>query len=414
VGWNVSNEEFWMSNHIVDRLKIRGGYGVVGNDAIANFRYLSTVVGGFNYTLGQGDNIVTGYAPETLDNPDLRWEETSQTNIGFEAGLIKSLTLNVDFFKKKTSGILRPVTIPGYVGVSTSPVANIADMENTGVEVELGYRKRIGEFNFGVNGNVSFLKNKVTYVAADANFITGDASFQTMGAITRTQVGQSYNTFFGFQTAGIFQNQAEIDAYINKDGTLIQPNAKPGDFKWVDINGDGRITGDNLDKTFLGTTIPKFTFGVTLTAEYNHFDLMIFVQGVGGNKIFQGLRRLDIGNANYPTDVLGRWTGEGTTNDYPRLSTSDPNGNFTRMSDFYLEKGDYARVKLVQLGYTLPERLVSKIKASRLRVYITSENLFTLTGYTGYDPEIGGSVFGIDRGVYPQARSVIGGVQLQF
>jgi TonB-linked SusC/RagA family outer membrane protein len=414
VGWNVSNEEFWTGNQIIDRLKIRGGYGVVGNDAIDNFRYLSTVAGGFNYTLGQGDNIVTGYAPETLDNPDLRWEETSQTNIGFEAGLIKSLTLNVDFFKKKTSGILRPVTIPGYVGVSTSPVANIADMENTGVEVELGYRKHVGEFNFGVNGNVSFLKNKVTYVAADANFITGDASFQTMGAITRTQVGQSYNSFFGFQTAGIFQNQAEIDAYINKDGTKVQPNAKPGDFKWVDINGDGKITSDNLDKTFLGTSIPKFTFGVTLTADYKDFDLMIFVQGVGGNKIFQGLRRLDIGNANYPTDVLGRWTGEGTTNDYPRLSTNDANGNFTKMSDFYLEKGDYARVKLVQFGYTLPEKLVSKIKASRLRVYITSENLLTLTGYTGYDPEIGGSVFGIDRGVYPQARSFIGGVQLQF
>ncbi|THU36892.1 TonB-dependent receptor [Niastella caeni] len=414
LGWNVSNEEFWPGNNIVDRLKLRGGYGVVGNDAIRNFGYLSVVSGGFNYTLGTSDDITTGYAPESLDNPDLRWEETSQTNIGFEAQLIKALTLNVDYFSKKTSGILRPITIPGYVGVSTSPVANIADMENNGLDVELGYRKSFGDLNLGVNANFSYLKNKVTYVAADADFITGEASFQTMGAITRIQKGQSYNTFFGFQTAGIFQNQAEINAYKNKNGDLLQPDAKPGDFRWVDINGDGRITNDNLDKTFLGSSIPKYTFGLTINTSYKDFDFMVFIQGTAGSKIFQGLRRLDIGNANYQTAVLGRWTGEGTTNDYPRLSTNDANGNFTRMSDFYLEKGDYARFKLVQLGYTLPQRIVSKIKANRLRVYVTSENLFTITGYTGYDPEIGGVVFGVDRGVYPQARSIIGGVQLQF
>jgi TonB-linked SusC/RagA family outer membrane protein len=414
VGWNVSNEAFWLSNKIVDRLKIRGGYGVVGNDAIRNFGYLSVVSGGFNYTLGTSDGITTGYAPESLDNPDLRWEETSQTNIGLEAQLLKSLTLNVDYFIKKTSGILRPITIPGYVGVSTSPVGNIADMENRGIDIELGYRKSIGDFNLGVNANFAYLKNKVTYVATDADFITGEASFQTMGAITRIEKGQAYNSFFGFQTAGIFQNQAEIDAYKNKNGDLLQPNAKPGDFRWVDINGDGMITNDNLDKTFLGSSIPKYTFGLTLNGSYKDFDLMIFIQGTAGSKIFQGLRRLDIGNANYQTEVLGRWMGEGTSNDYPRLTSNDANGNFTRMSNFYLEKGDYARFKLVQLGYTLPAKLIGKIKASRLRVYITSENLFTLTGYTGYDPEIGGVVFGVDRGVYPQARSFIGGVQLQF
>jgi hypothetical protein len=174
------------------------------------------------------------------------------------------------------------------------------------------------------------------------------------------------------------------------------------------------ITNDNLDKTFLGSSIPKYTFGLTLNGSYKDFDLMIFIQGTAGSKIFQGLRRLDIGNANYQTEVLGRWTGEGTSNDYPRLTTNDANGNFTRMSDFYLEKGAYARFKLVQLGYTLPAKLTGKIRATRLRVYLTAENLFTLTGYTGYDPEIGGVVFGVDRGVYPQARSVIGGVQLQF
>jgi TonB-linked SusC/RagA family outer membrane protein len=414
VGWNISNEEFWTGNSTVNRLKIRGGYGVVGNDAISDFGYLSTVAGGFNYTFGSSDGIITGYAPTSLDNPDLRWEETSQANVGFEAELIKSLIINVDLYKKKTSGILRPITIPGYVGVSSSPVGNIADMENSGVELELGYHKRIGEVNLSANGNIAYLENKVTYVAADADFISGDAGFQTMGSVTRIQVGHSYNAFFGFKSDGIFQNVAEINAYTNKSGGLIQPNAKPGDFRWVDINGDGKITNDNLDKTFLGNSIPKYTFGLTLNLDYKNFDFMVFVQGTAGSKIFQGLRRLDIGNANYQTDVLGRWTGQGTSNDYPRLTTNDANGNFGRMSEFYLEKGDYTRVKLIQLGYSLPNRYTRKIGASRVRFYLTSENLFTLTGYTGYDPEIGGSVFGVDKGVYPQARSVIGGVQLQF
>jgi TonB-linked SusC/RagA family outer membrane protein len=414
LGWNVSNENFWESNEFISQLKLRGGYGVVGNDAIRDFGYLATVAGGFNYTLGLTDGITTGYAPTSLDNPDLRWEETSQTNIGFEAMLLKALTLNVDFFNKKTSGILRPITIPGYVGVSSSPVGNIADMENSGIDVELGYRNRIGKLNFTINGNFSYLKNKVTYVAADADFIPGEASFQTMGAVTRIQVGQSYNYFFGHQTAGIFQTQAEIDNYRNKDGQLLQPGARPGDFRWVDINGDGKITNDNLDRTNLGNSIPKYTFGFTINLDYKSFDFLVFMQGTAGSKIFQGLRRLDIGNANYQTEVLGRWTGEGTTNKYPRLTTNDANGNYSRMSDFYLEKGDYARLKLLQLGYSLPGKLVDKISASRLRFYVTVENLLTLTKYTGYDPEIGGTVFGVDRGVYPQARSFIGGVQLQF
>jgi TonB-linked SusC/RagA family outer membrane protein len=411
-GWVVNRENFWPSNNIVNTLKIRGGYGIVGNDAISDFGYLATVAGGFNYSIGNTGAITTGYAPTSLDNPDLRWEETSQANIGFDAQLIKTLNLTVDFYKKKTSGILRPITIPGYVGVSSSPVSNIADMENTGVEVELGYRKRFGQLNFSANGNISYLKNKVTYVAPDANSIGGDAGFQSMGNVTITKVGLPYNSFYGFQTAGIFQNMSEINNNKNSAGGLIQPNARPGDFRWADINGDGSIT--NADKTFLGSNIPKYTFGLTVNLDYKGFDFMVFGQGAAGNKIFQGLRRLDIGNANYQTKALSRWTGEGTSNTYPRLTSNDANGNFGNMSDFYLEKGDYARIKVVQLGYTLPEKLYSKIGASRLRIYVTAENLFTLTDYTGYDPEIGGGVFGIDKGVYPQARSFIAGVQLQF
>jgi TonB-linked SusC/RagA family outer membrane protein len=412
LGWIVSKEDFWKSNDIVNTLKIRGGYGVVGNDAIRDFGYLATVGGGFNYTAGNSGNITTGYAPASLDNPDLRWEETSQANFGFEARLFKALNVTVDYYNKKTSGILRPITIPGYVGVSSSPVGNIADMENKGLEVELGYTKKFGQVNFSANGNLAYLKNKVTYVAADANYITGDASFQSMGAVTRTQQGESYNSFYGYRSAGIFQNMAEINAYTNKDGGMIQPNARPGDFRWIDGNGDGFIS--DLDKQFIGSSIPKYTFGLTLNLDYKDFDLMVFASGAAGNKIFQGLRRLDISNSNWQTVALSRWTGEGTSNTYPRLTSNDANGNFGNMSDFYLEKGDYVRLKVVQFGYSLPNHLISKVGANKVRFYLSAENLLTLTKYTGYDPEIGGGVFGIDKGVYPQARSIMLGVQLQF
>ncbi|HEV8283043.1 MAG TPA: TonB-dependent receptor [Chitinophagaceae bacterium] len=413
-GWNVNREEFWPTNNVVNSLKLRGGYGVVGNDASDDFRYLSTVGGGYNYSLGSSGTVVTGYAPVTLDNPKLHWEETTSAEIGFDAQLFKAFYLNVNWYNKKTSGILRQVVIPGYVGVSSNPWDNVADMKNTGIEVELGYRKRFGNLNISASANASYLKNTVTYVAADTNFIGGGASFQSMGTITRIQVGHSYNSFWGYKSLGIFQNEQEILDYKNKNGELILPNARPGDFIWADLNGDGKITTGDLDKTFLGSPIPKYTFGFTINMDYKGFDFMLFAQGVAGNRIFQGLRRLDILTSNYSTKAMSRWTGEGTSNDYPRLTDSDPNGNLSKMSDFYLEDGDYLRFKVVQLGYTLPNRLFNKIPISKLRIYVTGENLFTLTKYTGYDPEVGGGIFGIDRGQYPQARAILGGVQLSF
>lgn len=413
-GWKVDRESFWPANDVVNTLKIRGGYGTVGNDQSDELLYQSRVGGGYNYSIGTSGAVTTGYAPVTLDNKDLHWEQTSSTDIGFDAQLFKDFSLSFDWFNKKTTGILRPLVIPSYVGVSEAPWGNVADMKNTGVEVELGYRKNFGKLNLGVNANFSYLKNTVTYVASDTNFIGGGASFQSMGAVTRTQVGQSYNSFFGYQAIGVFQNEQEIQNYKDKNGNVIQPNARPGDFKWADLNGDGTISSDNLDRTFLGTNIPKYTFGFTINLEYEGFDFMLFGQGVAGNKIFQGLRRLDILTSNYSTEALSRWHGEGTSTDYPRLTDSDPNGNFSKISNFYLENGDYLRLKVVQLGYTLPNRWFNKIGVSKFRLYVTAENLLTLTNYTGYDPEVGGGIFGIDKGQYPQARSILGGVQLSF
>lgn len=416
VGWNVSNENFWPENKIVNSLKFRGGYGILGNDAIEDFLYKSTIVSGSNYNLGNGsasDNVLySGYAARTLANPDLHWEETAQLNIAADLKLFNNFTLSVDYYEKKTTDILRQVAIPGYVGATNNPYRNIGDMNNTGIEVDLGYKKNWGDFSFSANGNFAYLKNEILRLEDDLKFVNG-AGFQSMGAVNRFQIGYPYASFFGYQNAGIFQTQAEIDSYRNADGTLIQPKAKPGDFKRTDVNGDGKITED--DYVYLGNSLPKYTFGLTVNMSYKNFDLMVFGQGQAGNKIFQGLRRLDVQDANYQTTVLDRWTGEGTSNTTPRMTRVDDNQNLTRMSDYYLQNGDFFRIKLVQLGYTLPKDVSKSIGASKIRFYVTGENLVTFTKYTGYDPEIAANdEFGIDRAYYPQARTFLFGANIQF
>ncbi|RIA09080.1 TonB-linked SusC/RagA family outer membrane protein [Flavobacteriaceae bacterium MAR_2010_72] len=413
-GWVADQENFWPENKVINRLKIRGGYGVTGNDAIGDFGYLALVSGGRNYTFGNNpaESLIIGFSPTAPDNPDLKWEETSQLNVGFESKFFNKIDVTFDYFIKKTSGILQPSEIPAFVGAEANPLANVADMENKGLELELGYRQNFGDFNLKIGGNVSYIQNEITFLGEGKEFIGGSAGFQGQGTITRTQVGESYNSFYGLKTDGIFQNVAEINAYTNSTGGLIQPNASPGDFRWVDVDGDGSI-GDG-DKTILGSPLPDFTFGLTLNLSYKNFDFMAFAQGAAGNKIFQGLRRLDILNANYQKVALSRWTGEGSTNSYPRLVKDDPNGNFSRFSDFYLEDGDYVRLKTIQFGFTLPSEAISSIGLQKVRVFITGENIITFTDYSGYDPEIGGNVLGIDKGYYPQARSFMMGVNLQF
>lgn len=408
-GWVVSKEEFWNSN-VINNLKLRAGYGVNGNDGtLAPNQYESLVSGGYNYYVGNA--IIVGSAPDTLENPDLHWEETIQTNVGVETRLFNDFTFTAEYYKKRTEGILGQVRIPGYVGVSSFPFANIADMDNEGLELELGYRKKLGDLNLSINGNFTSLRNEVTS--------TGDVEFFELGSfqsldrgVTRVMKGEAYGTFFGLKTAGIFQNWDEINAYRNSTGALIQAKAQPGDFRWVDANNDGTI--DDKDVVKLGGSLPKYTFGATLNLDYKNFDFSVMFQGAAGNKIFQGLRRLDVGNANYQTVALSRWTGEGTSNDYPRLTSDDQNGNFTKMSDFYLENGDYLRLKLLSLGYTIPSEAVKTIGAEKVRLYVTGSNLVTFTKYTGYDPEIGGGVFGIDKGFYPQPRTFLFGLNVQF
>ncbi|MCT2560322.1 SusC/RagA family TonB-linked outer membrane protein [Chryseobacterium herbae] len=411
LGWNVSNESFWPENKVVTSFKLRGGYGILGNDAIDDFQFANFLVAGTNYTFG--DNIIrVGYAPSTLENPDLKWERTSQFNIAADLKILRNFDLSVDVYRKKSTDILRRVELPGYLGLNQNPFRNIGDMNNDGIEVSLGYKKSWGDFGISANGNFAYLKNEITRLEDNKPYVNF-ASFQTLGNVSRLQVGESYGSFYGYQNLGIFQNQAEVDAYRNSTGGLIQANAKPGDFKRLDANGDGVI--DEKDYVNLGNSVPKYTFGFTLNMNYKNFDMMIFAQGQAGNKIFQGLRRLDIQEANYQTSILDRWTGEGTSNSIARVTRNDDNQNYTRMSDYYLQNGDYLRLKLVQIGYTLSKEVSKTIGASKIRFYVTGENLVTFTKYTGYDPEIaGGDTFGIDRAFYPQARTFLFGANVQF
>ncbi len=411
LGWVASREDFWPKNNVVASLKVRGSYGVNGNDNIGDSRYVSTVGSGRNYTLGQ-DNYVIGYSPNAPANPDLKWEQTSQSNLGLEATLFQDFTLVFDLYSKKTTGMLWDVVLPAYVGAAGNPIGNVASMTNKGVELELGYRKQLGDVSINLSGNASYLKNEVTDLGT-IQFRTG-ASFQSSTyEISRLAVGQPVGAFYGFETLGLFKKQSDVLNYTDpKTGVMIQPNAQPGDFKFADLNGDGKITGD--DRTFIGDPTPTWSFGFNISADYKGFDIQIFGQGVAGNQIFNGLRRLDIAGANWTTAALDRWTPTNPLASFPRLINGDPNKNFTTPSTFYLSDGSYLRIKTLQIGYTLPKNLLSKVGLQKIRFYLSSNNLYTFTKYTGYDPEIGGSSYGIDRGIYPQARSFLAGVNVSF
>lgn len=413
VGWIPSMESFWHVNpNVINFLKIRASYGVNGNDqSLGDFQFESTVSGGRDYVLGNG-SIVSGYSPNAPANPNLKWEQTSQLDLGFDADLLNGLSVTFDVYKKTTTGMLRQVQIPGYVGATGEPFGNVASLWDKGFEIEVGYQKQVGQVGLNVNANASYVQNRITNIGLQS-FIPG-ATFQAAAyEISRIQVGEPIGEFYGFKELGIFQNQAQIDAYTDpKTGKLIQPNAQPGDFIWDDFNHDGQIT--DSDRTFLGNPTPDWTFGITASATWHNFTLSVFGQGVAGNVIFQGLRRLDIGTANYSTAALGRWTGPGTSNTFPRLDDKDPNNNFLYPSQFYLSNGSYFRIKNLQLGYTIPVSVSKTIGFSDIYVYIASHNLLTFTQYTGYDPEIGGSSYGIDRGIYPQARSYLVGLNFTF
>ena len=403
LGWNIMNEQFmeqtrdWLSN-----LKLRFSWGKNGNDNIGDFAYttLSSTGASSNYYFGKTQSMMTGSKANRLANEDLKWEESEQTDLGLDLGLFNNqLTFSVDYFIKKTNGMIIEMPIPSYVG-EARPLANVGDMENSGLEFELGYKWRIADANFAVKGNASYLKNELKNLGNDTGFLNYGIN-QFSGGGTRAENGQPFPFFYGYKTDGVFQNMAEVNAYTNTEGGLIMPAAQPGDVRFVDLNGDGKITDD--DRTNIGNGTPKWTFGLNFDAEWRGFDLGVFLQGVSGVDVFDATFRQDIASANFPIWVLSRWTGEGTSNKVPAIGLSK---NWV-VSDLYIQDGSYLRLKNVTLGYTLPRTLTQKINVNRIRVYVRGENIVTWTKYWGFDPEIGTSStsLGVDYGVYPQART---------
>ena len=412
LGWNLTNEKFmqrrpdWLTT-----TKVRLSWGKNGNENIGNFRYTVLTSAGNNAIFGASESVINGVKASGLANPDLRWEESEQLDFGLDFGFFNNaLTFTADYYKKTTNGMLMTMNIPSYVGES-KPIGNVGKMENSGLEMEISYKFNVADWNFRVAGNATYLKNKLIEYGNDSGWANLDA-FQGAGTISRAQNGKPFPYFYGYKTAGIFQNYDEINAYTNAEGGLIQPNAVPGDVRFVDVDGNGVITED--DRTDIGKGMPDWTFGFNFNASWKNFDFSMMWQGTAGNDIFDATRRTDISASNLPSWMLERWTGEGTSNRIPHFVLGD-NVNW-QSSDLYVYNGSYLRLKNIQLGYTLPQSITSKAFISSLRVYVAAENLLTFTQYHGFDPEIssGGTSLGIDYGVYPQARVFTVGLNLNF
>ena len=414
LGWNITNEKFmehrpdWLSN-----MKIRVSWGKNGNEAINSFLYTANVAMGSNYAFGGGSSqqVMPGSKPSGTPNKNIKWEESEQTDLGIDLGFFgQALTFTADYFKKTTNGMLKEMSVNSYLGES-KPWGNVGVMENSGVEFELAYKYHHNDFNFRVAGNISYLKNKLVDLGNGVGYETYDNVHQ-IGNVSRAENGMPYPFFWGYKTNGIFQNQSEVDSYVNAQGKKLQPNAQAGDVIFIDYNGDGVI--DDADKMMIGKGDPDWTYGLSLTASWKNFDLNMLWAGSIGNDIFDATRRLDLRYVNLPQEMINRWHGEGTSNTMPRFTWTNDNDNY-RASDLYIHDGSYLRLKNIQLGYTLPQMLTRKVFINSLRFYIAVENFITITSYKGLEPEISyGTQSGIDRGYYPQSRTFTIGANIKF
>jgi len=410
--WIISQEDFFTPD-FVDFLKLRVSYGVSGNDRIGLFRYRGLLNGEGSYVFD--DVIQNGVAIGASSNPDLKWESTTQTNIGIDASFFNNLDLTLNYFIKDTEDLLFSPDVSALVGSygagGSPPVINGGDVRNTGIEIELGYTTKIANaVGLTLDYNITKLKNEVTRVPEGFDFIPG-AAFGVGGNVaTRFEEGFPIGYFIGYQTNGIFQTAEEI-----ANSPVSQPGAQPGDFMFVDVNGDNVINfNDNSDLTQIGSPIPEYTMGLNFRLDYKGIDLSANFYAALGQDIIRNYERSQP-YANQMAYNLERWTGPGSTNEYPRLTTGATRNNI--FSDFYVEDGSFVRLRNIQLGYTLPSNITDAIKAESVRFYIAANNLFTLTEYQGYDPDVGSPgplSGGVDNGRYPQPRVIMAGVNLKF
>lgn len=423
-GWVMTSEDFasglsdWMNF-----FKLRASWGQVGNQDIADFQFaapintstnVSSTNLAANYTFGNNNVNVPGAYPSRFSNPSLKWETSEQTDIGFDAKTMGNrLDIAFDYYIKTTKDWLVTPPILATAGAA-APVINGGSVKNRGVELGLNWSDNIGELKYQLGVNGAYNKNTVGQIPTDDGIIHGQTNmlYDNSEEFYRAQNGYAIGYFWGFKTAGLFQSQDDITAWKEAGNGVLQNDVRPGDVKYVDINHDGKI--DSNDKTDLGHGMPNVTFGFNIGAQYKGFDLSITAYGAAGNKIVQSYRNHANKYGNYTTEILDRWTGEGTSNRIPRVTETNVNWQF---SDLYVHNGDYLRISNISLGYDL-SRLIKWNSLSRMRVYVQGQNLFTFTKYNGMDPEIGYGtdkwVAGVDLGYYPRPKIVMAGVNLKF
>lgn len=416
-GWVITEESFMNDvKNWMDFLKIRASWGQNGNQSIPGFQYLSTIsFENADYTFGNDKSVITtGAYPDILANPNITWEKSEQTDLGFDARFFGSrLGLNFDYYIKKTKDWLVQAPVLDTVGTS-APYINGGDVKNSGIEIGLSWNDHISDFSYGANFNLAYNKNKVTRIANTEGIIHGTPNVLSNGTdeMFRAQVGYPIGYFYGYKTAGIFQNQKQIDNYkgAKLSGTV------PGDVIWVDTDHNGVI--DLNDRCKIGDPHPDFTLGFSLNLGWKGFDLNATMNGVLGNQIMKSYRSfVDYPRNNFTTDIFKRWHGDGTSNKIPRL-TSGTHSNWQYISDLYMENGDFLRMQNLTLGYDF-KKLFRTMPLQECRVYFAANNLFTITGYSGMDPEVGYGggqnwVSGVDLGFYPSPRTYMFGVNIKF
>ena len=427
VGWRISEEDFMKEIASVSELKLRASYGLVGNTSIPNYAWQSIIGAATNTVFADG--LTPGLSTNQLGNAELGWELTKMTNIGIDLGLMKNkLTLSADYYIRQTSDnsliLSRPIS--SSLGFTNSTIANFGAIRNVGLDVQLAYSGNAGEFKYKATGNFGTLNNTVTSLEAPINAGQHGESGAT---VTRTEVGMPVQYLYGYLVDKIYQNQGEIDTdeanakAKDKDATYQGGKSAPGDYRFKDINGDGKVTDE--DRTMIGNVIPNFTYGFNLDISFKNFDANLFLQGVQGGDVYNNLRVATQGMTRLfgaTVEVLDAWTPQNPNATLPRAISGDPNGNAGRASDRYVEKGSYMRVKNISVGYSIPKSVLSSFAngtLSKVRIYFSAQNLLTFTKYSGYDPEIGSRdnnqlVYGLDAGQYPSPRTLTAGVQLGF
>ncbi|MEO7990673.1 MAG: SusC/RagA family TonB-linked outer membrane protein [Chryseolinea sp.] len=419
LGWRVSEESFFKNlTNIFSNLKLTGGYGELGNSNIPRLQYLSLIGGGYRYSFG--GNQTLGSAQSSIGNSNIAWERAVMTNFGLEAGLLENQVLvTLGYFNKQTKDMLLPPPSLGSNGTAAIPYQNVGQLENKGLEIEISYRKTIGDFSYTLSGNATYLTNKVTQLY-NGNFLASQLYGRSSSEISRTFEGQPVATFYGWKTNGLYQNQLEIDNDINisEDPRRQNNQIQPGDVRFLDLNGDHII--DDKDRTIIGNPTPKLTYGINATAGYKGFDLSLFFLGAAKVDIYNADRMQGIDptySFNMYAETINRWHGEGTSNSIPRMTTARDNLNH-RTSDMFVESGAFFRLKNTTLGYSLPNTMLQALHLSKARFYVTGQNIFVVTKYKGMDPELGivqgNAQLNVDYAQYPQARTWTIGAQLSF